>query len=158
MAAKGDELKKQEALIYADYFEMLSGADEDIIREASHALVKSRQFTCWPTVGECYQAIQKTAERMAADRKTAQMARPQLTHSPAPKSAETKAMVNSLVKHFTSEQRELDKCRQEAMSQRESAKLDWSRISKPAWEERLRTSVTAQFLAMGLRSDGTPRE
>ena len=124
---------------FAEYYKALSGTDPKILEEAIDAVVKRITIPAWPTPGACVEAVHEIAERRMFERR--REAEPKQGECRLPTSEE-KARVDALIvdlkgKLTAAGSRRLIKPRE-----------DWSRTTKPAWDERMATSEIAQELAI----------
>lgn len=127
---------------FAEYQKLLAGADAEIIKEASDLIIRRHTFRNWPTIGECNEAIQSVAARLAQDRA-------RLANHPYEQrrtaSPEAKARVEAMIAAALPKIAEAHKKIPVAMTYKP---MDWGQVAKPAFEQRWAVSKTLQWLSL----------
>ena len=123
----------------AEYDKALGGTEESLLKAAADQIVRDHKFRNWPTVGDCVAMVRTVATQRAMAK--ARSAPPEyartVTHS-----AESRARVNALVKQA------LHAMRSQAAEAPKPVFDRWDQTTKPAWEERMRTSPRARWLSI----------
>jgi hypothetical protein len=122
-----------------EYHQALNGTAPELLREAINVVVKRQTVPAWPPVGACVEAVHQAAERRAGERKRQERQEEADYRQPTP---EERARVGALLAGLAGKL--ASRSGERALQPRE----DWSRASKPAWEERMATSETAQQLSI----------
>lgn len=121
-----------------EYHKALDGTNPKLLEEAIDEVVKRQTIPAWPTVGACVEAVHQVAERRAGERRR-QEPKQDDYRQPTP---EEKARIGALLAGLK------DKLAARGSGRAIQPREDWSRASKPAWEERMATSETAQQLSI----------
>jgi hypothetical protein len=123
---------------FAEYYKALKGTDPKLLEEDIDELVKRQTIPAWPTVGACVEAVHAVAERHGSERRR-QAPKQDDYQQPSP---EERARIGALLAGLK------DKLAARGGERALPPREDWSRASKPAWEERMATSETAQQLSI----------
>lgn len=123
-----------------EYHKALDGTNPKILEEAIDEVVKQQIIPAWPTVGACVEAVNAVAERRMNERRRQEPAKQAEDYRrPTP---EERARVGALLADLK------DRLAANGSKRAIQPREDWSRSTKPAWDERLETSETAQQLSL----------
>jgi hypothetical protein len=121
-----------------EYHKALDGTNPKLLEEAIDEVVKRQIIPAWPTVGACVEAVNQVLERRASERRR-QEPKQDDYRQPTP---EERARIAKL---FADLKGRLAAKRDQRVT---LSPEDWSRSSKPAWDERMETSETARQLSL----------
>lgn len=122
-----------------DYAAALNGTDAKVLQEASDRLLKLHVIPIWPTIGECIRMVNDVAEEWARQKRSMN---PEPLDSYRKPTKEERERVAALVSGLK------NKLSARGTGRATQPREDWSKSSKPAWDERMATSETAQQLSI----------
>lgn len=133
----------------AEYDKALGGTDPSLLETASNALVKQHKYRNWPTIGECVAAVEAAALQRAQRREAETFNKTSDPCGPRKQNAQdSKDRVAAMIAKARGMRQETVDNLNKKIARHKAEVIDWSQVSRPAFEARWAASPTLQWLSL----------